>query len=182
MSQLILEHYFGNLEQSPLCLNLHSFFKEKSISTLIKSKKPKRKRRQRIYVIRKAKKKKDENEEPEYITPPPVEVTQESGRQFITEIGKYNEAKEWVGFPLIQGSPKKKMVVHKELSKDGNFTLSNLKWEDRESFHAGQYVIRVIDSTECVDPVDKIEIPIMIISQEEEKEVKKEAKAKLPKM
>jgi hypothetical protein len=82
---------------------------------------------------------------------------------------------------LIQGSPKKKMLVHKELSKEGSFTLSNLRWEDRESFHAGQYLIKVVDSTECVDPVEKIEIPIMIISQEEEKEVKKEAKAKQPK-
>jgi hypothetical protein len=110
-----------------------------------------------------------------------VEVTQESGRQFITEIGKYNETKEWVGFPLIQGSPKKKMTVHKELSKEGSFTLSNLKWEDRENFRAGQYVIRVLDSTECVNPVGKIEMPILIISQEEEKEVKKEAKGKQPK-
>ena len=73
------------------------------------------------------------------------------------------------------------MMVHKELSKEGNFTFTNLRWEDRENFRAGQYLIRILDSTECVDPVDKIEIPIMIISQEEEKEVKKEAKTKQPK-
>lgn len=129
----------------------------------------------------KGKKKKDEVEEPEFITPAPVEVKQESGRQFLLEIGKYSEEKAWIGFPLLQGSPKKKSVAHKEQSKEGSLLVSNIKWEEKDSFKAGMYSIKVVDTTECSDPIPSVELPIMIIAQEEEKEVKKEAKAKAPK-
>lgn len=76
------------------------------------------------------------------VTPSPIDLKEESGRTFSIEVGKNDADKQWIMLPLIQGSQKKKMVpqAHKEVSKDGSFSLINMKWEERENFQAGNYI------------------------------------------
>ena len=116
------------------------------------------------------------------VTPLPIDIKEESGRTFSIEVGRYDAEKQWIMFPLIQGSPKKKMApqAHKEVSKDGAFSLTNMKWEERENFQAGNYILKIVDCTEQIEKLPSIEISLLILSIEEEKE-KKEAKAKAPK-